>query len=549
MRLFLLIQALCALLTCVRSKIWNVVEYGIISADATLSTSNSNTKIINRLLNELLRPGDTLLIPFAHHFWFNGGIFASSMQSITIQIDGAIHYQHHREDWPTEDDSDRVLEAMQFVNSRDIQMTSSRKEQKGMINGHGNHWWGAMEYCEHKENRPRLLHIRNSTDLVIEHLFFKDSPYWNVYLDDVRNVEVHHTKISAKRDDRDYHDLFDLTAFNTDGIDVSGEDVWIHDVDIWTDDDCIAVKAQSGSSFQSDCSRNMLFEGIRASGLGLTIGSVRPKEDRSCIDNITFRDAFLKNTWKGIYMKSAPAPSAATEAVSAVVSNILYENIVMDEPRNVPIWIGPQQAIYEDQCSLLWPYSPWAKCPVTPFVSWLNITLRNITINAPKQSPGLLMGSRSNPMRNITFDNVVVRDPGMCPWGTDYYKCRGVEQFTAINGTDPVPQCGRSEPDLHGVGVATTWQQNLEDIPGLDKYLGLMMCLKHSAKQNKLASSAKPVLPESIRGREHLVYQEIEYHAADEFSMEDSLALVRLVVVFLCLGGCASYLWTHLDDL
>ena len=188
-----------------------------------------------------------------------------------------------------------------------------------------------------------MLHIYNSTDLVIEHLFFKDSPYWNVYLEDVKNVEIHHTNISAKRDEnRDHHDLFELTAFNTDGFDVSGQNVWIHDVDIWNDDDCIAVKAQTRSSFQSNCSKDMLFERITASGLGLSIGSIAPHVDHSCVDNITFRHVSMYKTWKGIYMKSAPG-LASMAAASGTVSNVLYENIVMDEPSNVPIWIGPQQ--------------------------------------------------------------------------------------------------------------------------------------------------------------------------------------------------------------
>ena len=40
----------------------------------------------------------------------------------------------------------------------------------------------------------------------------------------------------------DSHSLTELTAFNTDGFDVSGEYVHIHDCDIWNQDDCIAVK-------------------------------------------------------------------------------------------------------------------------------------------------------------------------------------------------------------------------------------------------------------------------------------------------------------------
>ena len=48
--------------------------------------------------------------------------------------------------------------------------------------------------------------------------------------------------ISAKRTDQDHHGIIDMTAFNTDGFDVSGRNVWIHDCNVWDQDDCIAVK-------------------------------------------------------------------------------------------------------------------------------------------------------------------------------------------------------------------------------------------------------------------------------------------------------------------
>lgn len=122
----------------------------------------------------------------------------------------------------------------------------------------------------------------------------------------------------------DGHDRIDLSAFNTDGFDVSGEYVHIHDCDIWNQDDCIAVKEDA---------QHMLFERINASGLGLTIGSIGSKT----VNNITFRDAYMHNTYKGIYMKFQDASSPGS------ISNITYENIVIDNPEQWAIWIGPAQ--------------------------------------------------------------------------------------------------------------------------------------------------------------------------------------------------------------
>ena len=51
-------------------------------------------------------------------------------------------------------------------------------------------------------------------------------------------------EISARRTNDDHHGIIDITAFNTDGFDVSGRNVWIHDVEVWDKDGCIAVKVK-----------------------------------------------------------------------------------------------------------------------------------------------------------------------------------------------------------------------------------------------------------------------------------------------------------------
>ena len=139
-----------------------------------------------------------------------------------------------------------------------------------------------------------------------------------------------------------------MTAFNTDGFDVTGRNVWIHDCTVWNQDDCIAVKvlyciavkalvtlnARSEMLLQ-DNSENMLFERITASGIGLTIGSI----GNSVVNNITFRDCYMPHSWKGIYMKFRGGDSSK----GGRISNVLYENIYMEAPEQFAIWIGPAQ--------------------------------------------------------------------------------------------------------------------------------------------------------------------------------------------------------------
>jgi polygalacturonase len=84
----------------------------------------------------------------------------------------------------------------------------------------------------------------------------------------------------------------------------------------------------------------MLFERIEASGIGLTIGSIGGSKN----NNITFRDCHMHKTGKGIYMKF--------RGNGGIVSNVTYENIVMDQPEQWPIWIGPaQQSDSDNLCA------------------------------------------------------------------------------------------------------------------------------------------------------------------------------------------------------
>jgi polygalacturonase len=124
-------------------------------------------------------------------------------------------------------------------------------------------------------------------------------------------------------------------SFNTDGIDVSGHNVHVHDVSIWNQDDCIAVK---DNYFGDLISSNMTFERIKASGLGLVIGSI----GGSTVRNITFRDTDLYHSFKGIYLKFR-YDNLTTDHRPGLIEDILFENITMEAPEQWGIWIGPAQ--------------------------------------------------------------------------------------------------------------------------------------------------------------------------------------------------------------
>jgi len=390
---------------------------------------------MNATLASLL-PGDTFLLP-NKTFMMMGGIRAYDLQSVTFQIDGTIVFSNNMDEWPRESSGD-VFECLHFFNLDNVTFTSSGV---GTLDGQGEIWWGipGIGYLVRGENRPRLFNIQDSTNILVENLFFLNSPYWTFWVHSVDGLEVRYCEISARRTNEDHHGIIDLTAFNTDGFDVTGRNVWIHDCVVWDQDDCIAVK---------DNSENMLFERITASGVGLTIGSI----GSSNVNNITFRDCYMPHSWKGIYMKFRGGDSSK----GGRISNVLYENIYMEAPEQFAIWIGPAQQSDSSNlcaahpCSICWPQleSVGAQCNMDENFIYQNITLRNITIVDPQFSygQGIILGNPATPMQNIVFDGVRVVEAADDKVSR-YHTCLGVQTGIALGDTFPVPPCFEDRTD------------------------------------------------------------------------------------------------------
>jgi len=120
-----------------------------------------------------------------------------------------------------------------------------------------------------------------------------------------------------------------------------------------------------------------------------------------------------------------------------------------------PIWIGPQQQHEPHQslggaCALEY---PMGLCPTQGCTTFENITLRDVLIDNPLLSPGVILGNATNPMKNILFENVTMTVPfkyyvthGRLPFHNKHfpyagkYQCQNVASGTCTN-CDPVPDC------------------------------------------------------------------------------------------------------------
>jgi hypothetical protein len=412
-----------------RSNLINLIDAGMVPdvGEGDLAIMTNNQQVLNTTLNSLL-PGDTLVIPEGHVYHLIGGIVVPGhMTGVTVVLNGELKFDDNRDTWPT-DASGHVLECLDFHYLEDVVFTSTLGYgREGVLNGNGRKWWGAIKFLIDGENRPRLIHVRGGKNIIWERILLKDSPYWSFYFEKMDGLIVRYASVDARITDLPTHTPLDLTAFNTDGFDVTGNNVHIHDVNIWNQDDCVCVK---------DGSTNMLIERVNASGLGLVVGSI----GSSVVRNITFRDSIMIRSFKGIYMKTRWNDGPPADMDVASISDVTYENITMIDPEQYGIWIGPAQQTGQP-CDLTWPQGPHSTCPITGYQTWKNILLKDITIIRPRHNAGVLISNSTNPMQNVVFDNVVVTHPGDKPFGLDgNYYCDSMD-IKQVGLVVPSPIC------------------------------------------------------------------------------------------------------------
>ena len=277
-----LIATLAVLLACspISATVVSFLDAGgIPGKSATTATAIANTALLNSTLASLL-PGDTLLIP-NKTFVVMGGAYATGLDNATIQLDGTFLWSSDTKAWPSGKGS-MPRTCLTLENTRGLRITSNGT---GTLDGNGAKWWGipGIGYLVRGKNRPPMLAVNNATDFLLEKLLFYQAPRFNFISSGLRNATIRYCDISARRTSLDSHTVLDITAFNTDGFDVSGKDIHIHDCSVWNQDDTFCIKA-SGEDTE-----NVLIENVRASGVGLSIGSIGGQAVR----NITFRNVVM----------------------------------------------------------------------------------------------------------------------------------------------------------------------------------------------------------------------------------------------------------------
>lgn len=429
----MLVSILFLLFKIISSEIVYVRDFGIVNNDNSQQSASQNAISFYNAIKSASH-GDVVMITKNETLYYvPSEEYIENINNINIVLDGKIILYNDLQSWQMVND-DKYFNAIDIRNSNNLTITGS-----GKIDGQGYIWWVEFYYGNIVRQRPTIINIKDCIDVTIENITLLNSPRFNIYADNVLRFMVRYMKIWVNVKQKKIVEKSQnpklMFPFNTDGVDVKGKDIHIYNLSISNFDDSIAVKPSKGNGISLEgqvlkCSENILIENIDILyGAGLSIGSV-PSSSNYCVKNVIYQNINVVNPLKLIYIKTENGG-----LYNATIKNITYRKINAVNPVLWPIYIGPQQQKEPDGTGEgFWP-------DTNPYVSINNILISNISVNNAKFQAGLFRCNISNPCRNITFENVLIKgkyikNPYICDGNNSIYGYYN-------NGTYPIPSnCG-----------------------------------------------------------------------------------------------------------
>lgn len=180
-----------------------------------------------------------------------------------------------------------------------------------VIDGQGAQYWDGEGSNGGTDKPDKFFALHDVDGLVLEQLTIKN---WPTHLFSLSGSDLEIGNMILDNSDGDeLDDDGDTLGHNSDGFDVSDmTGLYVHDVTVYNQDDCVAVNDGS----------NMVFENMYCSGgHGLSIGSIKTGKT---VSNVTFKDSSVVNSDNGCRIKTYD------DATDASVSDITYSGITLD---------------------------------------------------------------------------------------------------------------------------------------------------------------------------------------------------------------------------
>jgi len=221
-------------------------------------------------------------------------------------------------------------------NANDFEMFSANSA--GAIQGRG--------YLNRNAG-PRLLRVVTSTSFSVHDLIFVDSPEFHIVVQEGSNGELYNLAIRGGN------------LGGSDGIDVSGTNHWVHDVEVTNRDECVTIKSpasnilveriwcnQSGGSAIGSLAtgtaiQNILYRNVYTNG-GNQIFMIKSWGGDGYVRNVQFQNFLSRGTAYGLdinqyWSSQTEAPGAGVQLSNITFSN--WDGYVNDGVQRSPIQI------------------------------------------------------------------------------------------------------------------------------------------------------------------------------------------------------------------
>jgi polygalacturonase len=356
--------------------------------------------------------------------YLTGPICLKSNINLHLEKDACITFSDNFENWPAIKSRWEGVECWGYSpcvygeNLNNVSITGD-----GTIDGQGQAWWKEFkqrkinkqsqpesqrdrEFAELNKNidlsdcggggissfffRPPLVQFKNCSNVLIDGVTMRNSPFWNTHLVYCTNVKVMNATFQNPPE-----------GINGDGLALdSCNNVEVHECVFDVNDDCLTFKSGIGKDGLrvNKPSNDISIKNCRMMrGHGsIVIGS----ETAGNIQNINISDCVFNGTDRGLRIKSR-------RGRAGVVENISLNNITMNGV-GCPIVM---HLFYEcgakpDEIPVISDRNPRPVTETTPCIR--NIKIKNLTAHNAQSAAAFLLGLPERPIENILFENVKI---------------------------------------------------------------------------------------------------------------------------------------------
>jgi polygalacturonase len=389
---------------------FDVTAYGAVGDGVT-----DNTAAIQAAINAAnAAGGGTIELPPAAAPYLSGPITLSS--NTNFQVDGGAILQ----ELPFGTYPRSTSAPSHFITvasgSSNVELSGS-----GVIEGDGAAWWAAFDGGT-ISNRPRMVQLTKTTNVLITGLTFRNSPNFHLAFSGANtNATIFGVTISAPGD-----------SPNTDGMDLAGTNFLVQNCSVSVGDDNVVAKP--GSVF---CRNIYVADCAFGTGHGVSVGG----QTNVGLDGMVVTNCTFNGTDTGLRLKADPTQGGP-------VQNITYSNITMTNVTYPILFysyynqIGSPGAKSGSSQTTPAKVNAWNTTPpnslgTTTIPTWQNITVSNLTATGASGYSTIWGLPLANALvSGVTLDNVNISGGA----GFELFDATNV-QFTGSTSVGPLVTC------------------------------------------------------------------------------------------------------------